>query len=126
MINIRCVKFSYVNYCLLAICMVMPLLLCSGCGSDSGDSGPGIPHISWVAPGEREDGTPLVLTDIAGYRVYYGATPGEYPEIIEIMDPAAGYIALSSIPAGTYYVAITVVDSDGRESALSAAVLISQ
>ena len=111
---------------LLAIPWVMPLLLCSGCGGHSGSSGPDIPHISWVAPTAREDGTALALTDIAGYRVYYGVSPGEYRDIIEIMDPAADYIALSSIPSGTNYVAISVVDSDGRESALSAAVTISQ
>jgi hypothetical protein len=70
----------------------------------------------------RADGTPISLADIAGYRVYYGLSEGDYPNRVDIQDGTAEQVTLSSLPAGTYYFVMTTYDLAGRESAFSPAV----
>lgn len=76
--------------------------------------------ISWVAPTENVDGT--VLTDLAGYRIYYGTESRGYSDMVELMDPGATSHALN-LSTGDYHVAMTAIDSDGNESAYSNEVL---
>lgn len=75
--------------------------------------------VSWVAPAEREDGSALSMAEIAGYRVYYGGTHGDYTNQVDIADSATMQITFDDLAAGTYYFVVTVVDADGRESGFS-------
>ena len=78
----------------------------------------GIPAVtlSWVAPSEREDGSPLSMAEIAGYRVYYGRSQGNYTHTIDVNNASTMEITLSDLAAGNYYMVVTTVDVDGRES----------
>ena len=68
-----------------------------------------------VAPTTRTDGTPL--TNLAGYHIYYGTTPGVYTNVITVTDPTITSYVVTNLPAGaTYYFAATVYDADGIES----------
>lgn len=80
-------------------------------------------NLSWVAPVEREDGTPISMAEIAGYRVYYGTTQGDYAAHVEIADSTSMQVTLSDLTTGTYYIVVTVVDMDGRESGYSQEVI---
>ena len=84
-------------------------------------------QMAWVMPSEREDNTPISLTEIAGYRIYFGDTRGDYPNQIEINDAYDNDFDINdmNLPAGTYYAVVTTVDSDGRESAYSDEVVLS-
>ena len=106
-------------YYLPVLVLLLPLAACNGSGSESNGA-----YLSWLAPSEREDGTVLSLTEIAGYRVYYGEKPGEYTNSIDIHDRTSVHMALDSIPAGLYYVAVTAIDTAGRESALSSEIVV--
>jgi len=77
--------------------------------------------VTWVAPAEREDNSPLSMAEIAAYRIYYGDTQGDYQNQYEITDAYDNDLAPAELglPAGVYYVVITTVDSDGRESTYS-------
>ena len=75
--------------------------------------------LPWVAPVEREDGTPITMAEISGYRVYYGTSQGNYTNEVEIADRNTMQVTLSSLPPGTYYIVVTTYDMDGRESAYS-------
>ena len=75
--------------------------------------------LSWTAPVEREDGTPISMSEIAGYRVYYGTSEGNYPNEIDIADSYNMQAMLSNLASGTYYIVVTSYDMDGRESAFS-------
>ena len=75
--------------------------------------------LSWTAPVEREDGTPISMSEIAGYRVYYGTTEGNYPNELDIADSYNMQAMLSNLAPGTYYIVVTSYDMDGRESAFS-------
>ena len=116
-------NFSRLAY-LLALILVMPLVACSG--GDGGLNSPvsSVPNLSWVAPSEREDGTGLSPSEIASFRIYYGVTSGDYSETIDIDDHTATQAVLAGLPSGSYFVAVTVVDVDGRESLYSAEVVI--
>jgi hypothetical protein len=107
-------------------------LLISACNSEenygldgsSGTAGGGIVQgaaisLSWTAPYEREDGTPIPMSDIAGYRVYYGSSQGDYSEIVDIADSSTMQVTLNNVPSGTYYIVVTTYDVDGRESGYS-------
>ena len=127
---LRSYAFSRLNY-LFTLMLVLPLVACSG-----GDGGLGATsdvtsdvsnnalNLSWVAPSEREDGAGLSLSEIAGFRIYYGVTSGDYSNTIDVDDHTATQAVLAGIPSGTYYVAVTVVDVDGRESLYSDEVVI--
>ncbi len=122
---LRFYNLSRLGY-LLTLILVLPLVACSGGdgGLSNSSSSPNSAKLSWVAPSAREDNSVLVLSDIAGFRIYYGVTSGDYSNIIDIDDHTATQAVLAGIPSGTYYVAVTAVDVDGRESTYSAEVVI--
>ena len=76
--------------------------------------------LNWQAPEQNVDGSPL--TDLAGFTVYYGAASRDYTSSVRVGDPAAASHTLS-LPSGTYHVAMTALDVEGNESALSNEVL---
>ena len=76
--------------------------------------------LSWVAPTQRDDGSPLV--DLAGFVIRYGTAPGSYPNLLKIPNPGITTCIVEGLPAGTYYFVATAYDSQGRESEFSAVV----
>ena len=73
--------------------------------------------LSWTAPTENTDGT--ALTNLSGYRLYYGRTEGNYPSRVVIDNIGmSSYVVENLLPA-TYYVVATSVNAAGIESAYS-------
>jgi hypothetical protein len=93
-------------------------------GGDGGGSGPstGSFSLAWTAPVIRQDGSPMSLAEIDGYRVYFGDTQGDYPNSVDINDGAASTTTVSNVPVGNYYIVMTTYDSGGRESPYSGVV----
>jgi hypothetical protein len=79
--------------------------------------------LSWVPPVSRADGSPLVLSDVGGYRIYYGTQSGNYPNMSDITDGTANSATVTGLVSGTYYVVMTTYDTGGLESAYSAEVV---
>ncbi len=75
--------------------------------------------LSWFAPANREDGSSVPLTEIAGYRIYVGMKSGDYIYDKEITGAAVQSVQLNGVPAGTYYLVMTTFDNAGRESLYS-------
>ena len=73
-------------------------------------------QLSWVAPDENVDGSSL--TDLAGYRIYYGTSSRNYSDMVDLSNPGATAHTLT-LASGDYYVAMTALDADGNESAYS-------
>ena len=88
---------------------------------------PATSTLSWTAPTTRVDGTPLQATQIEEFRVYHGIDIGENPlaigpEYTAVTGENATDITIELVPRADPYVisfAITTVDRDGLESALS-------
>lgn len=70
--------------------------------------------LSWMAPTQNEDGS--ALTDLAGYRIYYGTTTANYSEEISLTSPGASTYVIENLVPGKYFLVMTSVNSDGLES----------
>jgi hypothetical protein len=75
-------------------------------------SGTGTANLAWSAPTTNVDGTPL--TTLAGYKVYYGTTPGVYTSIV--VGNASSYEITGLANGQTYYFTVTAYDTYGIES----------
>jgi hypothetical protein len=73
--------------------------------------------VSWSAPTERADGS--TLTDLAGYRLYWGQSPGNYSYQATISQPGIATYVIDELTSGTYYLVATAYDSKGVESGFS-------
>ena len=113
-----------------ALIWILPIIfVISGCAdtvsSDGGGvfnpgGGPsGVLAINWVAPTEREDGTPLILSEIKTYNLYYGSSPGDHQDKIDNSNVTTDSVYISDFPGGTYYFVITTVTTGGLESRFS-------
>jgi hypothetical protein len=95
-------------------------LTCSGPGGSSvamlSVSVEGVVSLAWQPPGENEDGSPL--TDLSGYRIYYGSFSRSYNDTITVNDAAATQWEMQ-LSSGEYYIAMTAFDTAGNESAYS-------
>jgi hypothetical protein len=81
---------------------------------DVSQSAMGTATLSWAPPTTRTDGTPL--TDLAGYRIHYGTSPGVYSTRISIDNPGITTYVVENLAPATYYFVTTAFDTAGGES----------
>ncbi len=77
----------------------------------------GTANVSWTPPTTNADGT--ALTDLAGFRIHYGSTEGNYPNTITIANPTITSYTVNNLPSGTHYFVVTAYDDAGNESVYS-------
>jgi hypothetical protein len=70
--------------------------------------------VSLTPPTENTDGT--ALTNLAGYRLYWGRQPSGYTSSIGITNPGITAYVVENLASGTYYFAATAVNGSGVES----------
>jgi hypothetical protein len=73
--------------------------------------------LSWTAPTQNTDGTPL--TDLAGYTIYYGTSPSELTQTVQLANPSATSYEVGNLSAGTYYFAVVAYTTVGTQSVQS-------
>lgn len=73
--------------------------------------------LSWTQPMVNTNGT--ALTDLAGYRIYYGTSAGSLSQVIQLPGTALTTYVISNLSSATWYFGMTAYDSAGLESALS-------
>ena len=73
--------------------------------------------LSWLAPTQRVDGTPL--TNLAGFRVYYGNSSSDLRYVIQVADPGARSRVIEDLTVGIWFFAATAYDDGGGESSRS-------
>jgi len=88
-------------------------------GGSGGSGGTTTGTLSWNAPTTNTDGS--ALTDLAGYKVYYGTVSGTYAGSINMAGKNSTSLSVatlaSTVPVrGTYYIAVTAYDTSGFES----------
>ena len=110
------------------ICIAFTIYL-SGCaqsggsGDDSSGSfsvaprGDGTALVSWTPPTENTDGSPL--TDLSGFKVRYGTSPGSYSETRTINNPGLSSYLVENLGAADWYFVMTAFNSSGIESSYS-------
>ncbi len=106
--------------------LVLTLLLAviiSACGGGGGGSvtvnqiGLGSATLSWTPPTQNSDGSPL--TDLTGYKIYYGNESGNYQTSIQIDNPGIAIYVVEYLTPNTYYFVLTAINSNGVESRFS-------
>jgi hypothetical protein len=63
------------------------------------------------------NGTPL--TNLSGYRVYWGTAAGNYPNGVTLNNPGLTSYVVGNLAPGTYYFVVTALSSAGVESQFS-------
>jgi hypothetical protein len=109
---------------LISIIISLLILLSFGCGGGGGggssDNNPPAPQVNmatltWDPPTTNADGTPL--TDLAGYKIYYGTLTRNYTKVINVGNVTT--YTIENLNPDTYYFAVTAYDNSGNESGYS-------
>jgi hypothetical protein len=80
--------------------------------------GLGSATLSWHPPTQNGDGSPL--TNLSGYRVYWGTAQGSYTHSVTLTNPGLTSYVVGNLGPGTYYFAAKTLNSAGAESSDSA------
>ena len=73
--------------------------------------------LTWTAPTENEDGS--TLTDLAGYKIYWGTASGVYTDSVSIDNPGLTAYVVENLSPGTYEFVATSFNEAGIESVFS-------
>src|SRR5262245_33524834 len=79
--------------------------------------GTGSATLHWLPPTLNTNGTPL--TNLAGYKVYWGTSPDNYTSSTTVMNPGLSSYVVGSLLPNTYYFWVTALNSTGNESVFS-------
>ena len=123
-------------YAFISLIFFLTLLGCGSGGSSSGGSesngnegnkstvgngsGSGVAIVdsvtlSWNASTTNSDGS--LLTDLAGYKVYYGMSSNNYTQTVDIGNFTGAVI--NNLSPGTWCFSVTAYDTSGNESGYS-------
>jgi len=70
-----------------------------------------------TVPTQNTDGS--ALTDLAGVRIYYGTSPANLAQVVQLAGATVSSYTVSNLTSGTWYFGATAYTSSGTESALS-------
>jgi len=70
--------------------------------------------LNWTPPTQNTDGS--ALDDLAGYRIYYGTSDSEYPNLITLDNPGLATYVVENLVPGTYFFVSTAMNAQGVES----------
>ena len=73
--------------------------------------------LSWTAPTQNTDGSPLA--DLDSYKIYFGNSEGSYTNQITIDNPGLTTYVVENLVPNTYYFVSTSINSAGIESDFS-------
>jgi len=79
------------------------------------DSQIGAVELTWEPPTTNTDGS--ALTNLAGYRIVYGATPTHLTQTIQVASAGMSSYVVENLAPGTYYFALRAYTTKGAESA---------
>ena len=77
----------------------------------------GAATVEWLAPLTATDGS--TLTNLAGYRIYYGTDVTRMTSRIEVKNAGVLSYVIEGLTPATYYFAVTAINAHGQESARS-------
>lgn len=84
-------------------------------GSSSGSA-----SLSWTPPTRNTNGT--TLTNLAGYRIYYGTSPTNLSRTVQVNNAGLTRYVVSDLSAATWYFSVRAYTSGGAESGNSTTV----
>lgn len=76
--------------------------------------------MTWSPPTSNTNGS--ALTDLAGYTIYYGTSPGNLNLSVKVPNAGATDHVVQGLPGGTWYFAVTAYTNAGLQSSYSVVV----
>jgi hypothetical protein len=73
--------------------------------------------LSWTPPTQNTDGSPL--TNLAGYKVYWGTAQGSYSNSVTVSNPGLATYVVDQLTPATWYFTVTAINAAGVESGFS-------
>jgi Putative Ig domain len=70
--------------------------------------------LNWQPPTQNTDGT--TLTDLAGFKVYWGTSQGTYPNTVTLNNPGLTSYVVDQLTPATWYFVTTAFNKAGLES----------
>jgi hypothetical protein len=83
----------------------------------SGSTTSGSATLSWTPPTQNSDGT--TLTNLAGYRIYYGTSASTLSRTIQVSNPGLSRYVVEDLTSATWYFTVRAYTTAGVESAAS-------
>jgi hypothetical protein len=74
----------------------------------------GTATISWIPPTQNTDGSPL--TDLGGYRIYYGTSQTNLTQMAEVDNPGLTSYMVQNLAPATWYFTMRAFRTNGTES----------
>lgn len=74
----------------------------------------GTATLSWYPPTANSDGS--ALTNLAGYRIYYGRNPNDLTRAIILNNPGLTSYVVENLSPATWYFSMSSVNTEGVES----------
>jgi hypothetical protein len=73
--------------------------------------------LNLTPPTQNTDGS--ALTDLAGFRIYYGASPSNLTQLTQLPGTTLSSYTVNNLASGTWYFGAKAYTTTGMESALS-------
>lgn len=73
--------------------------------------------LTWTPPTQNTDGSPL--TNLAGYKVYWGTQQGSYSNSVTIANPGLATYVVDQLTPAQWFFVVTAYSSTGIESSFS-------
>jgi hypothetical protein len=81
------------------------------------DISTGSATLSWTPPTQNSDGS--TLTNLAGYRITYGRSANVLDRSISLTNPSLNSYVVENLSSGTWFFAVTSLNSEGTASSSS-------
>ncbi|HKJ94644.1 MAG TPA: fibronectin type III domain-containing protein [Gammaproteobacteria bacterium] len=79
--------------------------------------------VDWTAPQKRADGSPIVPSQIGGYRVFVGTSAQDYSRVVRVSGGARTSATIDGLASGTrYYFTVAAFDQTGLQGKTAAPV----
>ena len=113
----------------LSIVLALYLASCGGGGSQGPVSGggnvtpqgvatdTGTVTLRWTAVVQNTNGS--ALTDLAGYKIYFGTSPGALNTVVVLSSPGLTTYQVTNLSSGTWYFAVAAFTHNGTEGVRS-------
>jgi hypothetical protein len=73
--------------------------------------------LTWTPVTQNTNGT--VLTDLAGYKVYWGTSPTSMGQTVTLANPSLTTYAVTNLSSGTWYFGVAAYANDGTQGMMS-------
>ena len=97
----------------LSLLGVAIALSAAASGHEGNVRGHGTATLTWTAVTRTTNGARL--TNLAGYKVRYGPTPGRMNTVVVLQNPRATTYVVTNLPSGAWYFTVAAYTRDGLE-----------